>query len=310
MVFATSTPLTIAIPAIWAKKRLGVPMVFEVRDLWPEMPIAIGALTSPPLKYLALRLERLAYANSDQIVCLSPGMCEGVAATGYPHARIHNIPNSCDISLFSVEESVGIGFRKSQDWLQDRPLVMYAGTLGHVNNVGYMVDLAKHFLELDADVRFLVIGSGVEEEKVRTYALERGVYERNFYMMNGLPKNQMPALFSAATISVSMFLPLKEMESNSANKFFDTLAAGKPIAINYKGWQKSLIEEHNAGVVLPSDSTYDAAGVLHALLKDPEQLAEKGRNAFALAQSQFSRDVLANKLVSVLESCTSSAPIR
>lgn len=303
LVFATSTPLTIAIPAIKAKNKLGIPMVFEVRDLWPELPIAVGALKSPLLKYFALKLEKWAYRNSEHVICLSPGMCEGVARTGYPKEKIHNIPNSCDISLFNVDESFGLAFRKSQSWLQDKPLVIYAGTLGRINQVGYLVDIAKHFLVLDPDVRFLVVGTGVDEVNIRSRAQISGVYEHNFYMLDNIPKKKMPSLFSAATVSISLCLPLKAIEANSANKFFDTLAAGKPILINYQGWQKELIEEYDAGIVLPNEPTLEAAIMLNSLLKNPENLIEKGKNAFALAEGQFSRDKLVKKLINILESC-------
>ena len=100
VVFATSTPLTIAFPGIFAAKALNVPMVFEVRDLWPELPIAIGALKNSMLKYAAVRLERFAYNNSSRIIALSPGMRDGVVRSGYSENRVTVIPNSADLELF------------------------------------------------------------------------------------------------------------------------------------------------------------------------------------------------------------------
>ena len=98
LIFASSTPLTIALPAVWAAKRHRVPMVFEVRDLWPELPIAMGALKGAPTIYTAKRLERFAYRNAAQVIALSPGMKDGVVKTGYPAERVHVVPNSCDLS--------------------------------------------------------------------------------------------------------------------------------------------------------------------------------------------------------------------
>ena len=86
IVFATSTPLTIAIPAVFASYKRRVPMVFEVRDLWPEMPIAIGSLKNPFLVKAARFLEHWAYRHSSSVVALSPGMKSGVIRTGYPSA--------------------------------------------------------------------------------------------------------------------------------------------------------------------------------------------------------------------------------
>src|SRR5690606_26520793 len=145
-----------AIPAVLGSRRLRVPMVFEVRDLWPEVPIAMGALDFPLAKYLARTLERWAYAHSARIIGLSPGMCAGIARTGYPPGRIDCIPNSADTDLFDVPADEGLRFRRGRPWLAGRPLVVYAGTLGKVNGVGYLAEMAAAMESLDPDVRFLV----------------------------------------------------------------------------------------------------------------------------------------------------------
>lgn len=302
VIFASSTPLTIAIPAIQAKKKLKIPMVFEVRDLWPELPIAIGALKNPIIKYFAIKLELWAYKHSNQIIGLSPGMCQGVAKTGYPKKNINNIPNSCDISSFQMGKKSRIEFRKNYDWLNNEQLVIYAGTLGKINGICSLVDIATEFITLNKNVKFLIVGAGIEEQIIREKAIKQGCFENNLFMINQLPKSEMPALFSAATLSTSFFIPLKEIENNSANKFFDTLAAGKPIVINHGGWQKKLIEKYNIGLALNIDSSI-AAKSLNELLLNEELINEMGTNSLALAKSHFSRDKLAGELIDVLESC-------
>src|SRR5690606_28538222 len=117
--------------------------------------------------------------------------------------------------------------------------------------------------QLDPEIRFLAIGHGAEVALVRQKARELGVLEKNFFMESPVSKAEMPALFSAATLSTSLFIPLEPMWHNSANKFFDTLAASRPIAINYGGWQADLIRETGAGVVLDEDPAV-AVQRLHA----------------------------------------------
>lgn len=301
IIFATSTPLTIAIPAIQAKKALNIPMVFEVRDLWPELPIAIGALKSPLTKYLAKKLELWAYSHSDSIIGLSPGMCEGVISTGYPEEKVHNIPNSCDISMFNVPALYGEKFRQQYEWLKDNPLVIYAGTLGRINGVSYLAELANKMLTINSNVRFLVVGNGIDEVKIKSKAIELGVLDKNFFMLPAMKKNEMPALFSAATISVSLFIPLKEMRANSANKFFDTLSSGTPVAINYKGWQKEIIEKANIGLILDDKDYNKAAHCLYNFLVDSNKIETAKKLSKEVAVNQFSRDKLAQNLISVLE---------
>ena len=130
VVFATSTPLTIALPAVRAARMKSIPMVFEVRDLWPELPIAMGALKNPFFRIAAKLLERWAYRNSQAVVTLSPGMKEGVVKTGYSTSKVAVIPNSSDNEDFLCSKEEVDFFRSSRDWLGSRPLLVYTGTFG------------------------------------------------------------------------------------------------------------------------------------------------------------------------------------
>jgi glycosyltransferase involved in cell wall biosynthesis len=300
VVFATSTPLTIAIPGIIASKIKRIPMVFEVRDLWPELPIAIGALNNPILKLAAKILEKIAYFNAKRIVALSPGMLEGVVKTGYPHSRVSMIPNSSDIELFKADRNKAQEFRHKFEWLQNRPLIIYCGTMGQINGVEYLAKVAKSMLDINREVRFLVIGHGKMESFVKNEAEKLGVLNNNFFMKDQIPKQRMPEVFAAANISTSTFIDLPEMWANSANKFFDTLASGTPAMINYHGWQSELLKETGAGFVVDVNSPESAAQEINKRINDADWLKKAGKAALKLAKTRFSRDLLAQKLEKVL----------
>lgn len=299
VVFATSTPLTIAIPGIYASQKQKIPMVFEVRDLWPELPIAMGALKGPLIP-LARWLERFAYNNSSRIVALSSGMRDGVRRTGYPLSNIHIIPNSSDLELFSLPKEAGELFRNANSWLKNNPLVIYAGTLGKINGVSYLAYLAAEVRKLAPEIRFLVVGGGAEEKIVRDTAADLGVLNETFFMLPSIPKREMPNILAAANIASSVFINLPEMWANSANKFFDALAAGTPVAINYAGWQADLLKETGAGLVLPYDDLPTAARMLTEFIHDEERLEQAGKAARKLAETKFNRDILAKQLETVL----------
>lgn len=303
LVFATSTPLTIAIPAIFTARSLKVPMVFEVRDLWPELPIAMGALNNKLAQKLAYQLEDWAYRNSKAIVALSPGMKEGIVKTGYPKEKVAIIPNSSDIELFDVNEELVREFRQSHAWLQDRPLIVYTGTFGHINGVGYLVELAEKLKELNPEIRILLVGDGVEYEKVERRAQQLGVLQQNLFMMKRVAKKEIPVILNAATLSTALFIDKPEMRANSANKFFDSLAAGTPILINYGGWMVDLIEKNQCGLVAWRLPIEVVAQNIVDFISDNEEVVNAGRNAKKLANSQFSRDHLASQLNHVLLGC-------
>lgn len=143
VVFATSTPLTIAIPGVIAARKIGVPLVFEVRDLWPELPIAVGAIRNPFVKWLGRRLELFAYRNSASIIALSPGMRDGVVGAGVPADRVFVIPNSADLTSFRRNGKDRQHWRRQLGVSESEVLVAYAGTLGKINGVSYLVYVAQ-----------------------------------------------------------------------------------------------------------------------------------------------------------------------
>lgn len=306
IVFATSTPLSIAVPGVYASRHQRIPMVFEVRDLWPEVPIALGALRSRLGIAAARRLERFAYRNASHVVALSPDMKAGVVATGYPADQVSVIPNACDRDLFHVDNAQGLAIRAAHPWLLDRPLVIYTGTLGMVNGVSYLVQLAAHMQALDPEIRFVVIGEGREEEQVRAKAIESGVFGVNFHMLPPIRKDLVPAWLSAATIATSLVVDVPALWANSANKVFDALAAGRPIAINHCGWLADFIKEEACGLVLDSRDVETATHLLRQRVRDKQWLAMASNNAIRVARFRFDRDKLALQLLEVLQHARAS----
>lgn len=301
VVFATSTPLTIALAAIYAAKRNRAPFVFEVRDLWSEIPIALNALKDPIAIRMARRLEKFAYRNASHIVALSPGMRQGVIDAGVDPSKVTTIPNSCDFDAFDVPLTSGTAFRQKFDWLGSRPLLVYAGTLGLVNGVGYLANVAKHALAIDPEVRFAIIGSGREQDLIRNEAESLGILNRNFFMLPPVDKASMPAIFSAATITTSTVIDKPALWHNSANKFFDSLASSRPIAINHEGWQADLIRKHGNGLVLSATDHRSAAQAIVRAVRDDDWLMQAGSNARKLGKGRFDRDNLAQQLRTILE---------
>tara|TARA_R110000850_G_scaffold88691_1_gene190345 strand:- start:2879 stop:4117 length:1239 start_codon:yes stop_codon:yes gene_type:complete len=302
IVFATSTPLTIALPAVYAARRQRVPMVFEVRDLWPELPIAMGALRNPVAKKAACALERFAYRHSAQVIALSPGMRDGVVRAGYPAERVTVIPNSADLALFDPKMADSSAFRRKHPEIGARPLIVYTGTMGRINGVGYLVGVAQAAMQQGSKVCFAVIGSGQEEDAVRQAAAAAGVLGVNFFMFPPVAKREVPNVLASADLALSLFIDLPAMWANSANKFFDALASGTPVALNYGGWQAEWVEGTGAGLVLPPDDPCAAAQAIERWLGQPEEDKKRaGEAARALAEREFSRDVLAERLAGVLE---------
>jgi glycosyltransferase involved in cell wall biosynthesis len=300
VVFATSTPLTIIIPGLAAKLRHRIPLVFEVRDLWPELPIAMGALRNPLARWAANWLEWLAYRSSTHVVALSPGMAEGVMRRGVPASQVTVIPNSCDVEMFDVPATRGDWVREQLGLSSEQPLIVYTGTFGLINGVSYLVEVAAALRDIAPEARFLLVGHGLEFDQVTALAEQKGVLNHTLWVWTPVMKAQVPDILAAATIATSVVIPLKPLYNNSANKFFDALAARKPVAINHGGWQADLLREQGAGVVLPPDDPVKAAIMLADFMRDFEGLHKASAAAKRLASEQFNRDLLYPRLEQAL----------
>ncbi|AEV86430.1 glycosyl transferase [Actinoplanes sp. SE50] len=293
LVFATSTPLTVAIPGVVAAMRRRVPMVFEVRDLWPRAPIAVGALRSPAARWAAGRLEAWAYRRSAHVIALSDDMADSIQRR-FPRVPVTVVPNGSDRALFSgpAARRAGAALRRSLPWLGDRPMVLYAGALGVVNGVDYLVRAAARLAVLDPEVRVVILGDGRMRESIRRLAAELGVLERTLFLLPPVAKTEVVAWFAACDLATGLTLNRPELGSDSSNKLLDALAAGRPVAVNHGGWITGLLTRTGAGLALPPDDPEGAATVLAGFLRDPAAGAAARRAASALARDRFDRNVL------------------
>lgn len=304
VIFASSTPLTIAVPGIYSARKVNCPLVFEVRDLWPQIPIAMGVLKNPIIKWLAKLLEKVAYQQSTSIVALSADMADGVALTGVPSSRITVIPNSADLELFDPNLIAHGVFRRQHPELILDPFILYPGTLGRVNGVSYIANLAFEVLRLGSKLKFVIIGDGIEKDNLIDIALRNKTLNVNLFIYPSMPKKELTFAFKDSSMIISTIIDLPALEANSANKLFDAMAAGKPIAINHGGWQRNLIEKNNLGLVLPRD-ILSASRILLDFFDDPDRLFTCGINSRKIGSNEFSRDLLAKRLESVLLSSIS-----
>ena len=314
VVFATSPPLTMALPAIVAARRWKVPLVFEVRDLWPEAPIQMGALRSPGAQRLARWLERAVYRSATEIVALSPGMRDGIVAAGVAPERIALIPNASDLDLFSPDLDPG-DLRARLGLRADDFVCAYFGTMGEANDLTQVVEAAA-LLDARASgvgARAPADAAGAGERRVifvlqgdgkRRASLEADVRRRGLDNVVFAPAGDKLAaarLAAASDACMTIFKDVPILATNSPNKLFDTFAAGRPAIVNTDGWQRELVEEHEAGVFARPGDAADLAEQVRRLAADPERVRRYGLNARALAEREFDRELLAERLRGVLE---------
>jgi glycosyltransferase involved in cell wall biosynthesis len=210
------------------------------------------------------------------------------------------IPNSSDILEFKYNYIKAKNFREERPWIGKKPLLVYAGTFGKVNNLSYAIRLAKALQDRNSDICILLIGDGSEREYLIREAKNKGVFENNLFFENKMTKKKITACFSAATMCANLFIDVEEMWAGSANKFFDTLAAGKPVFLNHGGWMHDLVFTHKCGLGMNGTPIDQVANHLDNVMHDVSWLRIAGQNALKLAKYFFDRDVLAEQLEKVL----------
>lgn len=297
VVFASSTPLTIGIPGLIISKLRRIPLVFEVRDLWPEVPIQIGALESPLLQKMARWLERTIYRHSTHIVALSPGMLDGIVATGVPASKVTIIPNASDLDLFSPSVD-GSAYRSKLN-LNGQFMCAYFGAMGKLHGLGNVLDAAAELKRRQVnDVTFVLKGDGKEREMLAARCEAEEL--TNVILSEPGPKQEIPQLAAAADICMNIAINLPILSASSPNKMFDALAAGRPVLVNIPGWMQELVEQNLAGVFVEPDNSNDFADKIVYLRDNPALCAEYGQNARKLAEEQFARHKLAQRLEQTL----------
>ena len=301
LVFASSTPLTVAIPGIFLSKIKKVPFVLEVRDLWPAIPIELRIIRNSLLIKLSQYLEKLSYRLSDKIIALSNGMKDGIIDTGIKESKITVIPNGSDVELFNINSDLDKEIIKQNDWIDfQKDIIMYTGAIGRVNGLSYMAIMAAEMINLNPNVIFCIIGDGIEKDKIYLLAKKLGIINKNFFMIPQMSKTKLSQILSISSVSTSFVINKTILWNNSANKFFDGLASGKPIMINYEGWQADILNQYSAGIVVPPDDPIAAAKKLNKLLEDKKQLQSFGQASLELAKTVFNRNELFKSFENVL----------
>ena len=297
LVFCTSTPLTAGIPGIAARWLRNKPFVFEVRDLWPELPKEMGVIKNPVILGLMSILEWVSYHSAHHVIALSPGIVKGVEKRGISKSYISLIPNGCDLDIFSVEMS---GWRPVQVRESDF-LVLFAGTHGLANGLHSVLDAASELKDRGRlDIKFLLVGQG----KLKNDLIDRTKREglENVIFHDPISKDELAKLMSATDMGLQILANIPVFYyGTSPNKFFDYIAAGLPVLNNYPGWLCDMIMENDCGFSVPPDDPIAFSLALEAAADDRDELRIKGVNAKALAVEQFDRKMLADKFVSNLE---------
>lgn len=296
LVVATSTPLTIGFPALVVKKFRKTPFLFEVRDLWPEVPIQMGGLNNKLLIKLAEWFEKTIYKNAIHIVALSPGMLDGVIKRDIPTNKVSMIPNMSKIDYFwsrekdhTLTEKLGLK--------RDSFKIVYFGSMGIANGMDYIIDAIKEIKDRTG-IEFVFMGGGATEPVLKKQCDDYGI--TNAHFLGGFPLRELSDVVNFCDVCLITFADLPILATNSPNKLFDSLSAGKPVIVNSPGWTKKMVEDHRCGVFTDPKNPKDLANKVIWLKENPDECKEMGLNSRKLAETTYDKSILCREFADVV----------
>ncbi len=294
--YATSTPLTVGLVALFVKWKFGIPYFFEVRDLWPEAPVQLNIIKSKLLKKILYRFEKIVYQRADKLIALSPTIKDYIARI-VPRQNILLIPNMSDCQFFNKSEKNP--YHEYQFDVEGKFVITYFGAVGKVNHLEYFLNTAYACENKLKNVVFLLAGQGSEMNHIRQKAHDMELSNIRF-----VPYQNKYGLLSLLNVTDAAYISFASnpcLQANCPNKFFDTLAAGKLCITTTRGWLSELVEIYECGFYSNPEQPETIVPKIARFVNDAELLNAYKKKARNLAESEFDKDIQIKQLLDVLQ---------
>ena len=295
IVVSTSPQFFCGLTGLVASLMRRAPWVLEVRDLWPESIITVGAMRNGYVTRILERLERLAYRNADRIVSLTDSFVAHIAERCQGAGKIDVIKNGVDLSLFKKRKDGEIAKRKFG--FEGRVVAAYVGTHGMAHGLDTVLEAAVALRD-DQRIGFLLVGDGAERSRLveRAEALKLD----NLRIVGQLPKSDMPVIWAATDISMILLRRRDTFKKVLPSKMFEAMAVGCPIVLGVEGEAKVLLEEAGAGIAITPESAEELAAAVVKLADDRALAACLGDRGAAHVRQHHDRAKLAMRYLAVL----------
>ncbi len=294
LVWGTSPPIFQGATA-WALARIkGAKFLFEVRDLWPQFAIAVGVLKNPILIFLTEWLERFLYRRADRVMVNSPGFLQPVISRGAQ--RVELIPNGADPSMFNPTDS-GTAFRQSNK-LENKFVALYAGAHGMSNDLQIILETANLLADMK-NIHIVLLGDGKEKPALMAQANEMKLTNMTF--LPSVPKIEMASALAGADACIAILKPLDEYKTTYPNKVFDYMAAARPVILAIDGVIREVVEAADCGIFTTPGNAEEIAQAILKLAGNPGLSRAMGLKGRKYLEENFSRSVIGEKLVDLLE---------
>lgn len=303
VVIVTSPPLFLGLSGYFISRWKRIPLVFEIRDLWPESAIDTGILTNKFIIRMAYWFEGFIYKKAKLINVLTPAFYNTLLEKKtVPAEKLVMIPNAADFSLsdFLLKNFDWKEFRKEQGF-DGRFVITYVGAHGVANHLDQILDAGESLM--DTNVLFVLIGQGMEKQRLIQKAHDRKI--ENVRFIDSVPKKEVFKYILASDMGASVLKNVETFKTVYSNKTFDYMACKRPILMAIDGVSRELVEKANCGTFVQPESIDSYNYVIRNYLNNPDKVLQEGKNGYEYARNNFDRRVLADKYLTHIQQTVS-----
>jgi glycosyltransferase involved in cell wall biosynthesis len=296
VVIASSPPI-FPMFSVWLVCKLrSIPLVLEVRDIWPESAVQMGVLRNRQLIGVMSWIERVLYDKSKRIVALTQGIQKNIRDRGWPHDKVELVTCGVNFDLLYPDEALRQETRQRMGW-EARNVVMYFGALGEANNIAVILRAAQS-LQSDPNMLFVIVGGGMMSRSLKEMASAMEL--TNVLFLEPVPKSEANAYLNAADICVATLQDIPLFQGAIPTKLLDYMACAKPVICGIRGEAQRIMEMAEAGLVFDPDD--DQAMVQHIveLCDDRLRASKMGVSALDYVRQFYSAETSQRKMETIL----------
>ncbi len=274
-----------------------VPWVLEIRDLWPESILAVGAIKNKMIIKLLQGLEDFVYKKSDRIVSVTDSFKRYMVAKGVAAEKVYVIKNGVNLDFYKAD-NIDTSLKSSLG-LADKFVISYVGTHGMAHKLRTLLEAAK-MLEKHTSIHFLLVGDGADKENLSKLRDQWNL--TNVTMLEQQPKTEMPKIWGLTDISAVCLKKSDLFKTVIPSKIFESMAMSKPILLGVDGESREIIEQSGAGLYFEPENSQMLADIILKLYQENDayiKLARCGRDYVA---QNFDRKVLAHRYIEMMSS--------
>lgn len=297
VILAPSPPLTVGLSAFIIGLIRRTPYIYNVQDIYPEVVIKLGILKNPLGIAFSKWLELHVYKHAAKVTVLSEGFKQNLLKKEVREKKVVVIPNFVDTDFIKPESKLN-GFRSSLE-LEERFIVLYAGNLGHSQDINTVIESARS-LTSHNDIVFLIVGNGSRKPYMEHKTEELGL--PNIIFLPFQDREKVPEVYASADVSL---VPLKKSIAMDSvpSKAFTIMASGRPIVatIDPESDMWDLIEKSNCGICVPPEDVVGMTNAILSLYSNPELRQKLGENGRQLVETNYTRIIVGKMYNNLLE---------